>query len=94
METENDRSIKDDVIIIIKESMKFALVGITLLLVVGTSLLYILLKFTEIDMEVAAILTGFVVAILIVIIDTKKIHVNDKIVECNRRIIRKVLKLT
>lgn len=93
MEIENDRSIKDDVIIIIKESMKFALVGVTLLLVVGTSLLYILLKFTEIDIEVAAMLAGFVVAILIVIVDTKKIHVHDKIVECNRRIIRKVLKL-
>ena len=93
MDIENNRSIKDDMITIIKESIKFSLVGITLLLVVGTSLLYILLKFTEIDMEIAAILTGFAVAILIVTIDVKKIHTSDKIAECNRRIIRKVLKM-
>lgn len=93
MEAENNNSIKDDIIIVIKESMKFALVGVTLLLVVGTSLLYIFLKFTRIDMEIAAMLTGIIVAIFIVVADEKKIHSNNKILECNRRIIKKVLKL-
>jgi len=93
MEIDNNRSIKDDTITIIKESIKFSLVGITLLSVIGTSLLYILLEFAKIDMEIAAILTGVVVAVLIVIIDMKKIHAHDKIVECNRRIIKKVLKI-
>jgi biotin transporter BioY len=91
--TETNISIKDDMIVIIKESIKFALVGIILILVLGTPLLYILLKFTEIDMEVAVILTGLVVAILIVVVDDKKIRTTAKITECNRRIIRKVLKI-
>lgn len=89
----NNTSIKDDIIAIIKESIKFALVAITLLFVVGMPLLYILTKFTEIDIEIAAFLSGGVVAILTTVIDHKKIHVNDKILECNKRIVRKVLKL-
>lgn len=89
----DNRSIKDHMFIVIKESLKFALMGIIILSVVGTSLLYILLEFTKLDKGIAAMLTGFIVAILIVIIDEKKIHSNDKIVECNRKIIRKVLKI-
>ncbi len=92
MKITNNYSITDDIIIILKASTKFALVGIILFLVVGTSLLYILMNFTNIDMEIAAIVTGFIVAILIVIVDEKKIHNYRKIVECNRRIIRKILK--
>lgn len=93
MNIENNISIKDDMIIIIKESIKFALVGIILFFVVGTSLLYVFLKFTQIDAKIAAMLTGFFVAIFIVVVDIKKIHTHDKIVECNRRIIMKVLKI-
>lgn len=92
MKINNNYSIKDDIIIILKASIKFALIGIILFLVVGTSLLYILIKFTEIDMEIAAIVTGFIVAILIVIVDEKKIHTTHKIAECNGRIIRKILR--
>ena len=90
---DNNKSVKDDIAVIIKESIKFSLVATTLLLIVGTLLLYIFIKFTEIDVEMAAALTGVVVAILIVIVDIKKIHTTDKIAECNRRIIRKVLNI-
>jgi hypothetical protein len=93
MKIENDVSVKDDIVAIIKECLKFSLVAIILLFVVGTPLLYLLTKLTQIDVEIAVILTGVVVAILIVIVDQKKLHVNDKVVECNRRLIRKVLKL-
>lgn len=93
MNIENSGSIKDNIIIIIKESMKFAFVGLILFLVVGISLLYLFLKFTKIDMEIAALLTGIIVAILIVIVDIKKMHTTDKITECNRKIIRKILKI-
>lgn len=93
METENSISIKDDVIVIIKESLKFAFVAITLFFTVGILLLYLFIKFTEIDMEIVAILTGAIVAVLIVVVDMKKTHTSDKMVECNRRIIRKVLRI-
>jgi hypothetical protein len=92
MEIKSDISIKDDIIAVIEESIKFALLAIILLFVVGTPLLYLLIKFTKIDVEVAAMLTGVIVAVLIVVIDEKKIQAHDKTVECNRRIIRKVLK--
>jgi hypothetical protein len=94
METiNNNKSIKENVTIIFKESMKFALMGITLFLIVGTSMAYILLDIVGMDIEVAEILTGIVVAILIVIVDSKKIHAHDKIVECTTRISRKILKI-
>lgn len=93
MEVENNISIKDDIIVIMKESTKFALVWITLFIVVGTSLLHLFLEFTEVDVEIAATLTGLIVAILTLVIDNKKIHAIDKIAECNKRIIEKVLKI-
>jgi ABC-type Fe3+-siderophore transport system permease subunit len=88
----NNTSIKDEIIIIIKESLKFAIVAVIVFFVLGTPLLYLFIKFAELDIGMAGFLTGAIVAILIVVIDEKKIHTNDKMVECNRRIIRKVLK--
>lgn len=93
MEIENNKSVKDDIITIVKESIKFALVGIALFLAIGTSLLYLFIKFTEIDMEIAAMFVGFVAAIVIIIVDDRKIHTVDKIAECNKRIVMKFLKL-
>ena len=91
--TNNNKSIKENIIIVLKESMKFALIAVILFLVIGTSIAYILLEIIGMDVEVAGILTGIVMAILIVTVDHKKIHAHDKIVECNRRICRKILKI-
>lgn len=91
--TNNNKSIKENVIIIFKESMKFALIGLILFLVIGTSMAYILLEIVGMDVEVTGILTGIVVAILIVAVDHKKLHTTEKITECNRRIARKILKI-
>jgi hypothetical protein len=93
MNTDNNISIKEDLITIAKESTKFALIAITLFFGVGAPLLYLFMKFTNIDMEIGATLTGAVVAILIVVVDMKKTHTRDKVVGCNRRIIRKVLNI-
>jgi ABC-type spermidine/putrescine transport system permease subunit I len=90
--TNNNKAIKEDIITVFKESMKFALVGVILFLVIGMPIAYILLEIVGMDVEVTGILTGIVVAILIVTIDYKKMHITDKITECNRRIIRKILK--
>jgi membrane-associated phospholipid phosphatase len=89
----NKKSIKENLIIIFKESMKFALISLILFLVVGMSIAYILLEIIGMGVGMTGILTGIVVAILIVIIDYKKTHTTDKIAECNRRIIRKILKI-
>ena len=89
----NNKSIRENIIIILKESMKFALIGVTLFLVVGMSIAYILLEIIGMDVEVTGILTGIITAVLIVVIDDKKIHAHNKIVECNRRIFRKILKI-
>lgn len=88
----NNTSIKDDFISIMKEYIKFAVVAVILLFMIGAPLLFLFTTFTRIDKELAATLTGVVVAILIVVIEEKKIHTMDKIAECNRRIIRKIFK--
>lgn len=94
METnDNNKSIKENIIIILKASMKFALVSVILFLVVGTLMIYILLEIVGIDIDVTVILTSIVTAVLIVVIDYKKLHTTEKIAECNRRIVRKVLKI-
>ena len=89
----NNKSIKENIIIVLKESMKFALVAVILFLVVGMSMAYILLYIVGMDVEMTGILTGIVVAILIVTVDYKKMHTTDKITECNMRIARKILKI-
>lgn len=89
----NDISIKENIIIILKESMKFALVGIILFLVIGMSIAYMLLEIIGMDIGVTGILTGIITAVLIVAVDHKKMHTTDKIAECNRRIFRKILKI-
>jgi hypothetical protein len=91
MEIENNRQIKDDIIVILKECIKFALLAITLFFVIGVSLLYLFIRFTKIDQGIAAIITGVIVAILIVVVDMKKIHSSDIIIECTTRIARKIL---
>lgn len=69
--------------------MEFALVGIVLFMIVGTLLVYILLNI-GIEMEKAAMLAGIITAILIVVVDDKKIHTVNKITECNRRIFMRI----
>ena len=93
VEIENNRSIKDDIIVIVKETMKFALIGIILFIVVGLSMMYLFWQFVKIDIEIAAILADIIVAVLVVVVDAKKMHTTIKIAECNRRIIRKILKM-
>lgn len=94
METaNNNKSIKENIVIILKESMKFAVIGVILFLVVGTSVAYILLEIIGMNVEATGILTGIITAILIVIVDDKKIHAHHKILECNRRIFMKILKI-
>lgn len=90
---DNNKSIKENIIIILKESMKFALVAVIVFLVVGILMIYILLEIVGIDIDVTVILTGIVTAVLIVTIDYKKMHTTEKIAECNRRIVRKILKI-
>lgn len=89
----NHMSIKENVIIVLKESMKFALVSVIVFLVIGMSMAYILLYIVGMDVEMTGILTGIIVAILIATIDLKKMHTTDKMTECNTRIARKILKI-
>ena len=91
--TNNNKSIKENIIIIFTESMKFALIGVILFLVVGMSMAYILLEIIGMSIEMTGILTGIITAILIVVVDDKKIHAHAKILESNRRIFRKILKI-
>jgi hypothetical protein len=90
--TDNDISITNDVITLLKESIKFSLIALVIFLIIGTSVAYILLEFVGASVDVAGILDGIVTAVFVVIIDFKKLHITDKMAECNRRIFKKVLK--
>lgn len=91
-DNDNNISIKKDIITMLTEAMKFALVGMVVFLIIGTSVAYILLYIVGTSVEVAGILAGITTAILIVIIDYKKMHTTDKMTECNKRIVKKALK--
>lgn len=89
---DNDVSIGKNIIAMLKESVKFALVVTVIFLVIGTSVAYILLEFVKTGVEVAGIFDGVATAILVFIVDYKKMHTTDKMAESNRRIFKKIFK--
>lgn len=88
----NDINILICLIATIKESIKFAIIAVFIFSVVGTSLFYLMLEYTKIDHGIAALIVGIVTAIVIVIVDKKKIHAYDKILVYNRKIAMKIFK--
>lgn len=83
-------SIKKHLAIVLKESMKFALVTVTLFLTVGMTIAYALLYIVGMNVGTAGTLTGIIIAILVLAVDCKWLHTHDKIVENNMRISKKI----
>ncbi len=91
MEIESNESIKKYIVIIIKESLKLALVAAALFFIVGISLGYILMVYLKIDMNIVTTLIAIIVSLSVVIVDDKRFHTYDKIIECNGKIVKKVV---
>lgn len=66
--------------IVIKESLKFALTAAIIFMSIGTLFIYMLIKLSMIN-DLSILLVGTITAFLIVIIDNKKLHSHQKIVE-------------
>lgn len=85
-------TIKDYLIIIMKETMKFVLFGISLFFLVGLSVSYVLIEILKIDMEISAIIAGAIAAITIVVFDDKKVHAVHKVNDAYFKILKRILK--
>lgn len=87
---EKEESIKDYLVIILKESMKFALFGIVSLFSIGLISIYILLDIVKVDVDISGIIAGIIIVIFIVVVDQKKIHSSEKIADANRKMLIKI----
>lgn len=83
---------KDCLITIWKESLKFALLGIVSLFSIGLLSIWVLSELLKIDIEISAMIAGTITAIIIFIIDIKKIHSTNKIADANTKMTRIILK--
>lgn len=87
---EKKETVKDWIIILFKESLKLGLLGIMLMLIVGLPLVYILIEFFRLDVDIIGMIGGFAVAILFFIIDIKILHSSDKIYDANFKIMKMI----
>ena len=91
METVKD-CVKDYLIILFKESAKFALLGIVSLLSMTLLLGYLLVEILKIDINISGVIIGIITAITIFIIDNKKIHSFDKINDAHVKLFKRIIK--
>lgn len=83
-------TIKDYLIISLKEMLKFALLGIIIFFSIGLLSIYILLEIFRVNVEIVGLISGTIVAITIFIIDIKKLHSTDKIHNANFKFIEMI----
>lgn len=68
------KEIKNHIAITTKESIKFALLTISIFFLIGVPMIYISVDILKINGEIPAIIIGIITAIIVLIIDHKKIH--------------------
>ena len=91
-----NKDIIDVLKIYFKEVMKFAIfASISLFfiaLVMAYIVIYVLKIETKIDIEVTGVVVGIITAVFIFVVDNKKLHSYDKILESNRKILKILFK--
>ena len=90
MEAAKD-GIKDYVIVILKESAKFALLGIVSLLSIGILLGYLFIEILKIDINISGTIIGIITAVTIFVIDDKKLHSVSKIDDAHSKIFKRIV---
>lgn len=80
-------TIKSCLITILKESLKFALFGIVLFLLLGSLSAYMILYVLHTDEEISSAVAGVIIAMIVVFVGWKKFHISDKIADNNRKIL-------
>lgn len=62
------------IIVTVKESLKFALLSMAMVLLIGLPSAYMSIYVLKIDIEIPAVITGIIIAIATFVIDYKKFH--------------------
>lgn len=89
----NTDSIKDNLVTSLKETLKFALVALAIMWTLGALMIYLFIFVLNFNPDISALIAALITAILIFIVDEKKLHSYDKVHECNRKIIDKAFQL-
>ena len=85
------KEIKDHIIFTIKESIKFALLAVAIIFLLGLPMVYVFIEILKINGDVSSLIVGVITAIIIVIIDHKKVHSLSKIDNNRAEIFKKIL---
>ena len=68
------KELKNHIVVTTKESIKFALLAMAIFFLIGVPMTYISIEILKMNGEISGILVGIITAIIIVIVDHKKIH--------------------
>ena len=93
METIKD-DLKDYLIILLKESAKFALLSIVSLFSMALLIGYLLVEILKIDINISGAISGIITAVVIFIIDNKMTHSVSKINDAHHKLFMKIIKKT
>ncbi len=88
----NENSITYNIIISIKEILKFTLVAVISMWILGVLTLYFSMNIFKFDTEVSILITVIIVVISILIISEKILHTTEKIDECMMKIVDKLFR--
>lgn len=86
--------LKDYLIILLKESAKFAMLGIVSLLSIVVLLGYLFIYMLKIDADISGLILGIITAVTIFMIDHKKLHSVRKINEAHVKLFKRIIKNT
>lgn len=86
-------TVKDYLKAFLKESLKFALFAIILFLFFGPLFVYMILYVLHTDPEISSLIAGVMIAVIIYIIDWKRFHFMDRMIDNNLKMWRLILKI-
>ena len=84
------KEIKNHLIVTIKESIKFALLSMAVILLIGIPSAYISIYILKIDGEIPVIITGVIIAIVTFVIDNKKFYCLKRVHDNRFEILEKI----
>ena len=86
------KELKNHILVTTKESIKFALLAMAIFFLIGVPMVYISIEILKIEGEISGIIVGIITAIIIVVVDHKKIHCLSKMDNSRVEIFKKILK--
>lgn len=90
MKTEN--SIAYNLVIAIKEILKFTLIAVISMWILGVLTLYLFMDVLKFDTSMSVLITVVVVVVTIITINEKILHTTEKIDECMMKIVDKLFR--